>query len=225
MTEFMPFIAFGVALAAYIAWLMLRDRTSNKAHAQKLARLGFTPCPDEAETLAEKVTRLENNAGYNYIIKDPMRASLGEKTVYFYTKSLRRYRKTVAETSEFLVPLERPSAGGLLMFIKPSNLPTGAATKFIGALAAGPWDAHPDDLVKLEVSIDIQAPNLLSVLAPAGASLYDLVDAKTLAAMQQLGDCGILIVMCRDSWCSLNGPSGRLPLNMERLWPIIRQLA
>ncbi len=112
------------------------------------------------------------------------------------------------------------------MFIKPSSLPTGTATKFIGAMAAGPWDIQPDDLVKLEVTIDHQAPNLLSVLAPAGASLYDLIDAKTLAAMQQLGDCGIMaIVMCRNSWCSLNIPTGRMPLNLDRLWPIIRQLA
>ncbi|MFQ5792884.1 MAG: hypothetical protein ACE5JI_20640 [Acidobacteriota bacterium] len=224
MAQFLPFTLLGVALVALVVWLVLKNRASSATRAQQLSRMGFTPCLAEAQALAEKIEWLENNSEYRYSVENPMRASLDGKTVYYYRKSRRRQGRIVS-MEEFLVPLKRPSGDGLMLFVKPSALPTGAATNLIGGMATAGWDSQPDDLTKLEIPIDLRRSNVIGVLGPAGVSLYNLVDAGTLARMQQVGDCGAPIVTCRGEWCSLTSPGFRMPLNLDKMWAVIRDLA
>lgn len=44
------------------------------------------------------------------------------------------------------------------------------------------------------------------------------------AAMQQVADFGVLVVSCRGDWCSLASSTTRMDLDLERLWPVVRQL-
>ena len=224
MITFLLFIIFGLLVVALIVWLVLNDRRSKAARSRKLSQIGFLPCTSEAETLADKVTWLENNAEYRYSAQNPMRASLHGKTVYYYNKSRRR-QGHIVETDEFLIPLTRPSSEGLMLFVKPSNLAEGTATQLIGTVATGAWDSQPDDLTKLEIPIELKGSNILGALGPSGASLNDLIDSAALALMQQVGDAGVLIVTCRGEWCSLASPSGRMKLDLDKLLPIIRRFA
>jgi hypothetical protein len=223
MQQYLPFILIGLAFVAVMMWLTLKSRQGKAAQAHKLEQMGFSPCDGEAGALVEKVTRLENNAGYRYRIQRPMRVLLDGKFVYFYTKSRHRQDEVVA-AEEFLFPLKRPSQQGLTLFVKPSNVPAGAVTKLIGAVATRAWDSQPDDLTKLEIPTELQGTNLIGALGPAGASLYDLIDNSTLSLLQNVGDCGALIVICRGEWCSLSSPSARMPFDLDRIWPVIRQL-
>jgi hypothetical protein len=125
---------------------------------------------------------------------------------------------------ELLIPLRRPSAQAVMLFVKPTGVPAGTATKLIGAVATGAWDSQPDDLTKLEIPVDLRQTNLIGLLGPSGASLYDLMDPATLSALQHVGDHGALVVMCRGEWCSLAAASPRMPLDLERLWPLVSGL-
>ena len=69
-----------------------------------------------------------------------------------------------------------------------------------------------------------QISNLIGVLAPSNVSLYDLIDSKDLAAMQQVADFGVLVVTCRGGWCSFANSTTRMDLDLERLWPVVQQL-
>jgi hypothetical protein len=111
-----------------------------------------------------------------------------------------------------------------MLFVKPSEIAAGTATKLIGAVATGAWDSQPDDLAKLAIPVDLQGTNLIGALGPAGASLYDLIDAETLSQMMGAGDCGASIVTCRGELCSLCSLSPRMPLDLERAIPFIRDL-
>jgi hypothetical protein len=223
MLEFLPFIVFGVAFVALVVWLTLKSRQAKAAQARKLEHMGFTPCHQETGTLVERVTSLENNSEYRYRIENPLGASFNGSAVYFYTKSRHRQGHIVA-ADEFLFPLKRPSEQGLLLFVKPTEVPDGTATTLIGAVATGAWDSQPDDLTKLEIPVELRGTNLIGVLGPAGTSLYDLFDTRTLPLVQKVGDAGALSVMCRGEWCSLSSPSARMPLDLDRIVPIIREL-
>ena len=223
MLEFLPFVVFGLAFIALVVWLTLRSRQARAAQARKLAHMGFKPCNQETGTLVERVTGLENNSEYRYSVENPLRASFNGSVAYFYSKSRHRQGSIVA-ADEFLLPLKRPSEQGLLLFVKPTNLPQGTALKVIGAVATGAWDSQPDDLNKLQIPPGLQGTNLIGVLGPAGTSLYDLIGASTLALVQQVGDAGALSVMCRGPWCSLSSPSARMPLDLNKMLPIVRRL-
>ncbi|MFQ5792109.1 MAG: hypothetical protein ACE5JI_16690 [Acidobacteriota bacterium] len=223
MQEYLPFILLGVVFFALLVWLAAKGRTSSLARARKLAQWGFTPCPEEAGDLVQRITRLENNSRYRYGIDNPLKGSLGGKVVYYYAKSRKRHRK-VTVSEELLFSLARPSAAGLSLFFKPSKLPAGTVTQLIGSVAAGPWDVQPDDLTKLALPRDLQGTNLMAALGPAGTSLYSLIEPATLTVMQQLGDGGALFALCRDDWCRLASAGGRMPFDLERLWPVLRQL-
>lgn len=224
MAQFLPFILLGIVLVAVVVWVVLKNRASSTARAQQLLRLGFSPCPGEAHALAERIKWLENNSEYRYSVKDPMQASLDGNTAYYYTKS-RRWSEDVVSTQEFLVPLKRPSADGVMLFVKPRALPGGTGANLIGAMATAGWDAQPDDLTKLEIPVELRGSNLIGALGPTGASLYDLIDAGTLATMQQVGDGGAPIVTCRGEWCSFTSPGPLMPFNLDRIWAVIRELA
>ncbi len=42
--------------------------------------------------------------------------------------------------------------------------------------------------------------------------------------MQQVADFGVLVVTCRGNWCSFASSTTRMNLDLEGLWPIVRQL-
>ena len=223
MMEMLPFVVFGIAFLALVVWMALRGRASAAARKERLQALGFTPCPDEAASLIDKVTRLENNSEYRYTVERPYRASLRGQPAYYYSK-FRHRQGSIAGADELLVSLRRPSPQGLMLFVKPTELPAGTASTLIGAVATGAWDSQPDDLEKLEIPVDLQHTNLIGILAPPGTSLYDLIDPATLSALQQVGDHGALVVMCRGEWCSLAAASPRMPLHLDKLWPLVSGL-
>lgn len=125
---------------------------------------------------------------------------------------------------EVLFPLKRPSAAGLLLVVKPSSLPAGLASRMLGTLATGAWDAQPDDLKRLDLPADLKDTNLVGALAPSGASLYELVDTATLSVVQGLGDAGGMLVRFREGWCSVAGTSSRIPFKVEELVARLRPL-
>lgn len=221
--ELLPFIVFGIACTALVGWLVVKGRADRAARIQTLHRMGFAPCPSEAETLTERVTHHENNSEYCYRVEDPLRASLDGKSVWFYVKERARQGHIVV-AHEFRFPLDRNSSEGLVLFFKPSALRPGTSATLIGNLATSGWDAQPDDLTRLDVPIELQQSNLIGVLAPAGATLHDLIDSKHLAAMQQIADFGVLAVTCRGDWCSFASSTTRMDLDLERLWPVVQQL-
>ena len=109
-------------------------------------------------------------------------------------------------------------------FVKPTGLQAGTATRLIGAVATGDWDAQPDDLNKIEIPLDLQGTNIIGALGPHGASFHDLIDSQTVPLMQRMGDAGVMTVMCRDMSCSLSSPSARMPFTLEKLWPLLERL-
>ncbi len=220
MLQLLPFIVFGIAFAALVVWLVLRDRAKDAAREQRLLEMGFVKVDAVSEGLMETVTTLENNAEFRYKVEDPMRGTAGSKVVYFYTKTWSRSGYTnVAE--ELLFQMQRPSAEGMMLLIKPGDIPVGTATRMIGAVATGAWDSQPDDLGKIEVPIDLKDTNLLGVLGPAGSSLYSLMDAQTVSILQGAGDCGALIVNCRGQWCSFTSTGSFMPLDLDKALPLI----
>ncbi len=221
--EMLPFAVFGAAFLALVVWMALRGRASAAARKERLQALGFAPCPDETGALVKKVKWLENNSEYRYTVEKPYRASLRGRPAYSYSK-FRRRQGHIVGADELLIPLRRPSPQGLMLFVKPTGLPAGTATKLIGAVATGAWDSQPDDLTKLEIPVDLRHTNLIGVLGPSGASFYDLIDPGTLSALQHVGDHGALVVICRGEWCSLAATSPRMPLDLDKLWPLVSGL-
>lgn len=222
MPEIMPFIIFGVVFIIIVAVLFLKSRAGSKARTKRFQAMGFTPMKEDSE-LVETITRMENNTEYGYSVKDPMKAAVKGKDIYFYEKS--RYRTGhIYATEEFLFPLTRKSGQGLMLFVKPGNIPAGTATKLIGALATGAWDAQPDDLQKLEIPPDLTDTNLIGAMGPAGTSLDDLMERRTLNRMLHAGDFNAFIILCRDGLCSFSSPQPRMPLDMERAYAFICEL-
>lgn len=221
--EMLPFVVFGVAFLALVVWAVRRGRAADAARSERLRALGFSPCPDEVAFLEEKVTWLENNSEYRYTVENPHRASLRGQPAYHYTKGRHRQGHIVA-ADEILIPLRRPSPQGLMLFVKPTKLAAGTASDLIGAVATGAWDSQPDDLSRLEIPVGLQRTNLIGILAPSGGSLYDLIEPGTLSGLQHVGDHGALVVTCRGEWCSLASTSARMPLDVDKLWPLVSGL-
>jgi hypothetical protein len=221
--ELVPFVLFGVAFAVVVAWAVAKGRAAAAARARTLAEMGFAPAPSDAETLAAEVARQENNSEYCYRVSAPMRASVDGKPVWLYAKERARQGHVVS-AHELRFPLRRPSTEGLVLFYKPTALASGTTATLIGSLATSGFDSQPDDLTRLEIPVDRKQGNLIGVLGPAHGSLYELIDAKALAALEPVGDFGALVVSCRGDWCSFASSTTRLDLDLVRLWPIVQQL-
>ena len=125
---------------------------------------------------------------------------------------------------ELLFRVRRRSSAGVVLAVKPSSLAPGHATRMLGAVATGPWTTQPDDLQRLELPADLKDTNLLGVLGPPGASLYDLVDTGMLSAVQGLGDAGGLTIRLRDDWCAVESGHWQLPFRVDELIARIRPL-
>jgi hypothetical protein len=203
---------------------IIRQRRKRLEQAVAAERVGFRPCPEEKEWIERTVTEIENNKGYRYEVKDPKRLA-GDKAVYFYVKKRHEHPQDEPHVEEeILFALKRPTAGALVLAVKPSSLAPGLATRMIGAVATGPWDGQPDDLHRLDLPADLKKTNLLGALGPQGRSFYDLIDASTLSVVQGLGDVGGLLVRFRDGWCSVAGVGHRMPFRLDQLISRIRPL-
>jgi len=218
-------VALGVLVVGTLLVLAIaRHRRQGRARAQALRRLGFRDCPDRTAWLEETVSRLERTEGVRYEIRQPRRLP-GEPAVYHYVKVRHRHVQddAVAE-EEILFPLKRPSPAGLVVLVKPSSLAPGLATRMLGAIAAGPWDAQAADLRRLELPADLRNTNVVAALGPPGAGLYDLIDSRALSVVQGLGDAGGMFVRCRESWCAVSGASAQIPYRIDHIVAGIRPL-
>ena len=228
---------FAAAFLWLAIWVARKKRAIEAARQRTLAQLGFAPCPDRKPFLDEIVCRIEGPRdlspptseysdgvwGFSYSVENPLEASLNERPVFWYTKHGRRGRDR-SVSQELLFQLNRPSGEALTLFFKPSALPAGMATRWIGAAATAAWDMQSDDLSKLSIPVDLQGSNLMGALGPPGRSLYDLMDPPTLSTMQQFGDHGGTVPRCRGQWCSVESGTGRMSLNLPSLWDLIRSL-
>ncbi len=195
------------------------------AQKDALEQAGFRPCLDQKLWLEETVTRIENNRGYRYQVRDPKRLA-GDRPVYFFVKVRgRRFdRDEVFAEEEILFPLKRPSGDHLVLTVKPSSRAPGLATRLVGAVATGPWDAQPDGLGRLELPPDLKDSNLIAALGPPGASLYDLLDSRILSVVQGLGDAGGMSVQFHDDWCTIASASAQIPFRVDEVVARIRPL-
>jgi len=221
--ELLPFVLFGVAFAAVVAWAVAKGRAAAALRARTLGEIGFTPASSDAETLAAELARHENNSEYRYAVLEPMRTRIDGRPVWFYTKERARQGWTVS-AYEFRFPLRRPSAEGLVLFYKPTALASGTNVTLRGSLASDGFEPRPGDLTRLEIPVDSRQGNLIGALGPAHSSLYELIDTKVLAALEPVADHGALVVNCRGGWCGLASSTIRTHFDVAELWPIVRQL-
>jgi hypothetical protein len=211
--------------AALLIWTVTARRRRDQAQRRIAQQAGFRPCPEQKAWLEETVARIDCNRDFRYEVRDPQRLT-GEPPVYYYVKVRHGdHRESIPlAEEEILFPLKRRSADGLVLTVKPSSLAHGFATRMIGAVATGPWDAQPDDLERLELPRDLTGTNVLAALGPPGANLYDLVDSRTLSVVQTLGDAGALSVQFRDAWCTVAGLGQQVPFRLDRVLAGVRSL-
>jgi hypothetical protein len=220
-----PIVLVGFVAAGLLLWTVTAQRRRDRVQRGIVEQAGFRPCPEEKDRLEETIARLENDRGSRYEVRDPKRLA-GEPAVY-HCISVRhadhREGDPLAEET-VLFPLKLQSAAGLVLTVKPSSLAPGLATRMIAGVATGPWDAQPDDLQRLELPRDLAGTNVLAALGPPGANLYDLIDSRTLAVVQTLGDAGALSVRFRDGWCAVAAIGQHVPFRLDQVLAGIRSL-
>jgi hypothetical protein len=215
-----------LAAIALTTWVVIAHRRQQKELKQLLERLGFRPCPAEQAALEAIVVQVVNDKDHRYQVDEPHRLGTGEPAVYYYVKVRDRVGPDDERDAgqELLFRLKRRSRAAALLFLKPSSIKPGIATRMLAAAASGPWSTQPDDLTRLELPADLKDTNLLAALGPAGASLYDLVDAKLLAVVQGLGDAGAAAVRLRDDWCAVEAGSAQVPFRVDEIVTRVRSL-
>jgi len=216
----------GVVLVAVAiaVWVFVAHRRQRQEREQLLERVGFRPCPDEQGALEAVVTRIVNDRDNRYSVEQPRRLA-GEPPVYHYVKTRHGDSDDQPDASEVLLfRVRRRSPAPVVLVVKPSSIAPGLATRLLSAVATGPWDTQPDDLKRLELPPDLKDTNLQGALGPPGASLYDLVDAKTLSVVQGLGDAGGLTILFRDDWCAIEASHSRVPFRVDDLLARMRPL-
>ena len=224
MPTYWPIALVALVAGGLLLWTVVAQRRRDRAQRSIVEQAGFRPCPEQKDWLEETVTRIECNRGFRYEVRDPKRLA-GEPAVYYYIKVRHGHphEDAVAE-EEILFRLKRQSAGGVVLTVKPSSLAPGLATRMLGAVATGPWDAQPDDLERLELPRDLTGTNLIAALGPPGANLYDLVDSRTLSVVQTLGDAGAMSVRFRDAWCTVAGVGAQIPFRLDQVLARLRSL-
>lgn len=224
MLTYVLIVLAGLLVVGLIVRSVIAQRHSSQNRRRVLEELGFSPCPDRKEWLEQTIARLEDDRGVRYEVRNPKWLA-GESPVYHYER--RRHADTDEDSTgeeQILCAVKRPSADGLVLIVKPSSLAPGLATRMLGALATGPWDAQPDGLRRLELPPDLRETNLLGALGPPGASFYDLVDSRTLSVVQGFGDAGGMFVRFRDAWCSIARGSAQMPFRIDELVARVRSL-
>ncbi len=218
------FIILGAALAIpLVSWGVRAHQARREARNTALQRLGFFPCPERKDWLEQTVTAIDNIPEYRHEVREPRKLS-GAPEVYYYRATCHGHSdENVNFDEEVLFSLKRPSSAGLVLFVKPSVLKPGLATRMLTALATGPWDTQPADLEKIEVPPDLQNTNLFAALGPPGARVYDLIDPSALTSLLTVGDAGASSITCRDQWCRI-ASGGKPPLRLGDLLAQIRPL-
>ncbi len=215
----------GLFVLALVVWSVTDTYRKERSRRLALDRAGFQPCPEERARLEEIVTGIENNKGHRYEVKEPRRLP-GEPAIHYYVKV--RHSDAGEDNpmveEELLFPLKRPTGAALELVVKPSSIPAGLASRIMGSVATGPWDAQSDDLVRLELPPDLRDTNLLGALGAPGARLYDLVDSGTLSVVQGLGDAGGMFVRFREGWCAVAGVSHQVPFKVDEIIARVRPL-
>jgi hypothetical protein len=224
VSVYVPFILIALTVVGLVIWRVVVRQMTAQSYRSAFGQINHRPCPDQTRWLEEIVTGIEQVPGYRFEVRDPKRWS-AEPTIYSYRKLRHRSsdEEVVAE-EEILFPLKRSSEAGLVLTLKPSTLAPGAATRLIGAVATGGWDAQPNDLQRLELSPELRERNVIAALGPPGQSVHDLVDPSVLEVVQDFGDVGGLFVRFRDGWCSVASASSHIPFRRVELIARIRQL-
>src|SRR5688500_10129126 len=99
MPTYLPFVVVGLIAIALVAWSLTGQHRRRQAQKAALDQLGFHPCPDQKSWLEERVTRIENNRGFRYEVRDPKRLP-GEPAVYFYISVRHRHADEHAMAEE-----------------------------------------------------------------------------------------------------------------------------
>ena len=77
---------------------------------------------------------------------------------------------------------------------------------------------------RLAIPPELQESNLFGALGPGGVPLDQLIDGATLETLQQAGDCGAIMVLCRGEWCALVAPSSSMRMKLQETWGLVQQL-
>jgi hypothetical protein len=222
-TELLGLSLLILAIAGLIIWSMVKHGKKQKALKNLLDNIGFAPCNEETKALAEKITFIENNSEYTYSVKKPMKVSQGDAHVYFYIKERRR-SGDLDVSEEFLFTVERNKSLPFIIYLKPTSLKEGMATKLIRSVVTMGWDSQADDLVKIELPADLQSSNILGVMGPKNCSFYDLFDSNVLSLLLRGADNDVFIIHCRDNLCSIESPLAVQIKNHEKIWSYIQLL-
>jgi hypothetical protein len=225
MPIFVYFVLGGLLMMVLVTYGARAHRAKREACKQELQRLGFFACADRKGWLEQTITAIENNQGYRYEVRDPTRLT-GDHELFYYTKVRHtgRPREDAHVEEEILFRLKQPPKQPLLIIVKPSAVGPGMATRILRSVATGPWDSQPDDLERIDIPAELQNSNLLGVLGPSGARLFDLVDAGTLSVVQRLGDVGAMSVLLRDGWCAVGTGGTQTPFRLADLLSHVRPL-
>jgi hypothetical protein len=85
MLTYLPIILIGLLAVGLFLWSFVAQLVRRRAQKAALEQLGFKPCLDKKIWLEETVTRIENNRGFRYEVREPKRLA-GEPAVYYYIK-------------------------------------------------------------------------------------------------------------------------------------------
>jgi hypothetical protein len=219
-----PFAVFGLVFVVLAVWLVKRNLAGGDRRRAALEALGFDSAPQDRSELQRRVTALEDNPDFEYQIQEPFRRDVGKGRAWFYVKE-RHSHGWIVQSHEFLVPLSRPSKGGLLLFFKPSAFAAHTTATDIAHIGTSGWAERPRNLVPLDLPADATPGNLIGALGPQGRRIGQLIQPAALAALELVGDYGICTVLCRDGWCALSSGSTRIALDHQELWSVVRKLS
>jgi len=205
-------------------WAMIKHGENRKERIRFLTNAGFVACEKEKESLAEKVRLLENNQEYSYSIRAPMKCRHDDAEVYYYSKSRRR-GGDVHAAQEFLLTVKRTSTLPFQVYLKPSSIKEGMATKLLRSTATTGWDTQADDFVPLELPRELRESNILGLMGLSNCRVYDMFDSAAISLLGQAGNHDIFTIRCRGDLCSIENPLVTHKWNYEKVWAFIRQLA
>jgi len=222
-TELIGFSLLILAIVGLLIWGTVKYSKKEKVLKNLLANVGFTPCNKEKKVLAEKVTLHENNSEYAYSVRKPMKVSQGDTHIYFYIKDRRR-RGDLDVFEEFLLTINRKTSLPFQIYLKPTSLKEGMATKLLRSVTTTGWDSQSDDLVKIELPADLQNSNILGVMGPKDCSFYDLFNSNALSLLVHGADNDVFTIRCRENLCSIESPLVGHNKNYDKMWSFIQLL-
>ncbi|VAW72539.1 hypothetical protein MNBD_GAMMA15-1539 [hydrothermal vent metagenome] len=222
-TELIGLTLLMAVVTGLIVWGFIKHAEQEKIRKKFIADNGFVGCKDEKKNLSEQITRLENNSEYSYSIREPMKTSLGEGDVFFYTKDRRR-RNDLHVAYEFLFPVKRKARLPFQIFVKPASMQEGMTSRLLRDSTTTGWDSQSDDLVKLELPAELKASNILGVMGPSNHRVQDLFDSATIQLLDQAGNHDVFTLRSRDEMCSIEIPLTGHKCDYEKVWSYIKRL-